>query len=382
MRIMNLLIAVLIFGLALSCSQRDPFTELQRRVDQAPDGQKDRVVKKFLHKQRQMPLVYDSTVVFIVHAAGQGQPYLTGDMAAWKPDSLPMHRLGGSAYWYKKMHFPADARIEYKFVLAGKYVLDSLNTHRSEGGFGANSVVLMPAYIFPKEILFKRENARSMLDTLLFASKVLHNRRKVFVYRHPAATAHSPLVLFNDGADYLKFAKAQIILDNLIADSTIPAINAIFVKPINRMKEYWLNESYVQMIFSELVPFLRQKYGWQTEAPLYMGGVSLGAEISLLALKSYQRRLAGVFSQSAALWIENNKLLRILTALPTVQPKLYLDYGTLETQRETHSRLLKILREKKARFTMNRWHEGHNWGNWRGHLKYALSYLLTEEGAK
>ncbi len=376
--------AILIVGLAtlLSCSKADPFTELLARVEGAPAGQKESVVKAFLQRQKQIPLINDTTVIFILHNSAQKQPFLTGDMANWRKDSLPMQRIKGTDYWYRTVHFPADARIEYKFVAGGKFLPDSLNELTSEGGFGANSVLLMPDYTFPQEILFKREHAVSALDTLTFVSKKRHNRRAVFVYRHPKATAHSPLLLFHDGADYLKFAKAQIILDNLIADSAIPAVNAVFVNPRNRTKEYWLNEAFLDMTFNELLPFIRQKYGWRKAAPLYMGGASLGGEISLLALKNYQRRLAGVFSQSGALWIEKNTILKIIAALPGIQPKLYFDYGTFENQRSTHARLQKILTEKKAHYKINRWHDGHNWGNWRGHLKHALKYLLTREGRK
>ncbi len=368
-----------ILSFVITCSRSDSFDQLLKAVQSATPAEQKLLVEEFIRTQNDLPLVYDSTAYFVFENHSNTTPFLTGDMTSWRPDSLPLTRIGHTDYWYCKLHFTAAARIEYKYVMNGKYLLDPLNSRMAQGGYGFNSVFWMPEYKFPEEVLFVKEYPAGRVDTLEFRSRLLRNRRRIFVYRYPQAKSDAPLIIFHDGGDYLRFARAHIILNNLIATGKIPAVNALLIDPVDRNKEYMLNDDYLKMVFRELLPQMQSRFDLAKRAPLYMGGASLGGAISIYALKNYADRLRGVFSQSGALWVENGRLLRMLEDMPQIKPKIYLDFGQFEHQHPWHFGAEKILRQKKSRFRIHIWPEGHNWGNWQAHLSQVLNYLLKEQ---
>ena len=66
--------------------------------------------------------------------------------------------------------------------------------------------------------------AKGSIDTVIFDSKELQNKRRLFVYK-PAnfdPTLHYPVLYLFDGIDYLKRVPTTIILDNLIATQKSP----------------------------------------------------------------------------------------------------------------------------------------------------------------
>ncbi len=371
--IISVLITVSILN--VSCSNRmQNFSALLKSVQKDSPQRAERRIREF-SELHDFPFVEDSVAYFLFEDTSRGQPvYLAGDFTGWRPDSLVLNRIGKTPFYFLGLTLPLNARVEYKFVVGQRWLLDPLNPHKELGGFGPNSVLMMPAYRFPREALLNMGYRVSRLDTFEFKSKILHNKREVVFYRHPKASPRAPLLVFNDGGDYLRLAVARIILDNLIGSRTIRPLNALFVNPVRRNKEYWLNDRYLRMVFDELLPQVFKKYGL-TPDTLGFGGASLGGEIALYALRDYGKRLDFVFSQSGALGIEHEKLLDILQALPRIETKIYVSYGIFENVQKEHARLQSILETKKVQYRMQEFPEGHNWGNWRGHLKDVLTFF-------
>ena len=324
----------------------------------------------------QWPLVRGDSVLYLTHNNLGGATYLSGDMCGWKPDSLNMRSIGGSNWFYLIQRYPVDARLEYKYVFNDRYVLDSLNQITEVGGFATNSVLMMPGYVFPMEVLATRQHADMKIDTLRYKSRLLKNERQVYVYRSANVQADSPLLIFQDGGEYLTRASAGIILNNLVADGQIPPLWVVFVDPVNRMHEYWLNDDYVRMLFGELLPKIRREYRLQIDAPLGLAGASLGGLISLYALKDYAEQCDFILSQSGALWIENEQIVKELGTLDAYPGRIWLDYGSFEGTANVHGRLKELLDEKQIANKLTVYNEGHNWANWRAHLATALKYCL------
>lgn len=370
----KIIISVLILLMA-SCSGKLKFSELLEKMDDVSRERRSKIFNEFINQQAEFPLIEDSIVYFLFKDSLHQSAYLAGDMNSWKADSLPMQRLEGTAYFFIAQKFPRDARLEYKFVVDSQYVLDPLNKKRERGGHGYNSVFFMHGYRFPKETLLDRAKEISLVDTFSYAAAKKDTARKIFYYHHAQATAASPLIIFNDGQEYLELGAAAIVLDNLTGAKRIPPVNALFVNPLKRRKEYWLNDKYLSMVFSDLLPRVRSMYGLSPQA-IGMGGVSLGGVISLYALKDYSYQLDFVFLQSGALQIDNEMILRVLTNVPAVKTKVYYDYGTFEGMDAVHGRLTELLQQKNMIFSHNTYNEGHNWGNWRAHLAAALEYCL------
>ena len=378
---MNKFLTAILFILSglmfLSCAREETeFDKILAKIKGMSAAEQNRFLDDYVNKRQSLPLVQENAVWFLLKDTTQAAVYLSGDMCAWKADSLEMQRIGRSSYYYIRRNFPLKARLEYKFVVNGKYLLDPVNPLKDRGGYGENSLLLMPDYRFPQEVLIRRNIALTKLDTLYFASSLLKNKRTIYFYHHRQAKPAAPLIVFQDGLDYLEFGKVNVILDNLIARGDIPPINALLVNPLQRKKEYWLNDAYLAMLFKELIPHVKRTYGLADYGPLGMGGVSLGGLISLYAIKNYDARLNFVFSQSAALWVNNFAISEMLSKMPQISAKIYLDYGDFEETREAHLHLAEILGNKNVSVEMKHYPEGHNWGNWRGHLSAALKYVL------
>jgi len=370
--------------LSLACTKNQNKLEvfLQKVQKESSSVQKKQLTETFIHSHS-WPYVQDSEACFIFQDSLQDSVALSGDMNGWKPDSIRMHNIKGTDYFYVTQTFSTDARIEYKFVTGKNYVLDPLNPVTAAGGFGSNSVLRMPEYVFPKWILANRNSELTVPDTLPFKSRLLKNSRTVFVYSHAGASKNSPLILFNDGGDYLRFGSASIILDNLIAAGKIPPVHALFVNPVNRMHEYWLNDAYLNMVFTELLPQIKKQYSWEPKST-GMGGVSLGGVTALYALQKYSQQLNFVFSQSGALWIEKEKIIDNLQALQPVKgkfPLVWFDFGSFEGMGAVHQKLENLLQEKQVQYGKNIYHEGHNWANWRAHLDRVLTFCLQRKSS-
>ncbi len=374
-------IQILLFTvLFMSCSNNQHSFEIfSEDLSTQPAAQKQKQLQEFV-EQNQWPMAENETVYFIVQDTTLGEVFLTGDMCAWKPDSLQMEQVPGTDFYIRKMCFPGDARIEYKYVLSGIHILDPLNPYTGEGGYGKNSALCMPKYVFEKVSLLRRKNYLSRIDTLHFKSRILKNERNIYIYRHPLAEASSPIIIFHDGNDYLKYGSAQIILDNLIAEKEIPALHAMFIDPVDRRKEYWMDDNYLKSVFREMIPQVRKNYKLDQKSFIGMGGVSLGGLISLYALKNYSDRLDCVFSQSGAIWVDSSRIITELESYTSMNTKIYFDYGTFESMDQVHNRLAELMDKKKIHFQMNIFNEGHNWANWRAHLPLALTFGLKGNG--
>jgi len=371
MKLVNIgLLGCALFFMAQCSHQPEKFSELLKRLDSLPGKQKQEKLRIFT-AQHNFPFVEDSVVYFLTEDT-TGQPvHLAGDITGWRPDSIALKQIAGTNFWYTSLILPAQARIEYKFVCGQDWRLDPFNPLKDGGGFGENSVLVMPDYRFPQEVLFKPEFQKSTLDTFKFKSKILNNRRYIYFYKHERAGNNSPLIIFQDGGDYLTYGRARIILDNLIGMGRLEPLMAVFVEPRNRKREYRFNDLYLKMLFKELLPWLKQKFKLRNNR-LALGGASLGGLISLYALKKYGSYLDFVFSQSGALWIDNERIIKEVQAFRPIKTFLFLSYGLFENMDESHQKLERLLENKGINFEMKIYYEGHNWGNWRAHLKEAL----------
>lgn len=153
----------------------------------------------------QMPLVFGDTAVFLYRGVGQNVVW-RGDFTLW--DRAPAAagiRQGQTDIWLMMQQFPLDARLDYKIVVDGAYLLDPLNPRTQLGGYGPNSVLYMPDYRYPEETLSHSDIAHGQLsEPLIIHSQALSYQVRYQVYT-PADYENLkdlPVIYATDGQEY------------------------------------------------------------------------------------------------------------------------------------------------------------------------------------
>lgn len=300
---------------------------------------------------------------------------IAGDYTGWdKPQ--PMQNQSGD--WTYSASVPANARLEYKFVVDGQWVLDPGNPKQlSNGVGGSNSVFEGPEYRLvtleqaPKKPMIRRE--------------LVVDGRKVVVFS-PKKSKGLPILLYGDGDNYEKIGKVQDVLQNLVeAGKARPAV-VVLVQPVDRMREYgpdW--KRYATLVLDGVLPAVRKLTGASAKAKdVYLGGSSMGGVISLRLAEEFPDKVAGgVHSQSAALRWSPAKL--DYSSLATEQAlgklakttRLWMDWGDYEQAlTETNREAVKTLARMNRPFGSTSTPEGHTWTAWRNRMVAGLTYIL------
>lgn len=359
----------------------------------------------------------ERVVTFRYHDPAAQQVFLAGDFNGWTPTRDEMTRSADGDFT-RDVSLPPRARVEYKFIVDGRWVLDPANPRTCTGGFGPNSEYASPDYVPAPEIAFVETIPHGVVESFQFTSAILHNTRRVQVYLPAGYDAHGrfPSLLFQDGGEYLSLANLANILDYGIAMGRVRPLIAICPDPVNRNAEYMLNDDYRQFVLRELLPHIDSLYATARDDASLRGvaGASLGGLMAVMMAWRSPELFGVAISQSGAFQAAGGRLMSEVTK-PAAKPlRLWLDAGTLEGDDfgrptlaledsiVTGARRLKLhapgfkphghadaqisgdpvvyasLNEgTPSHCTISRitYPEGHSWGNWRAHLLAALSAM-------
>jgi enterochelin esterase family protein len=354
------------------------FHDLKNQAQITNDKNEQALVDSFMNikSNKGFPLIEDSLCHFIYQSDHISSFLVAGDFNGWNPQTDSSSQLQGTNLHYISKKFPLDARLDYKMILGSEWILDPLNPKIIWGGFGPNSEIAMPEYQQPWEIELNDSIPQCTFLEHLFESEILGNERNVKVYLPPGydkAADHYPSLYVNDGGEYLQLGSMVNILNNLQCASLIASLIVIFVDPVERMKEYALNEKYLEMLEKELIPFIDSNYRTiQKSEGRGMIGVSLGGLTSLYAGLQLSDLIGKVAGQSSAIQWDNQKILQLYQEYPLRDLQIYLDWGTYEGLDSLSHRFVQLLQEKGYSVNYNIYNEGHSWGNWRAHIDEIL----------
>ncbi|NNE71245.1 MAG: hypothetical protein HKN29_12895, partial [Rhodothermales bacterium] len=220
----------------------------------------------------QIPFRMETEAVFL-YRGGASSLGVAGDFNGWNPSNGPASRLGSSDVWIRRESFPADARLDYKFVRNGsQWILDARNPFRQRGGFGDNSEIRMPEYVpspWVTRVAGRANGSYSNSQTL--ASAALGYAVTYRVYTPPGyesgAIQNHPVLYVTDGHEYADdlTGSLRIVLDNLIAEGRIDPVIAVFIDPRVggsnlRASQYVENPYFASFVADELVPVIDQEY--------------------------------------------------------------------------------------------------------------------------
>ncbi|MDL1894318.1 esterase family protein [Sphingobacteriales bacterium CHB3] len=321
-----------------------------------------------------------------------------GDFTSWN-FKIRLKRLPDSDLFYTTLAFEEDARLDYLLIVNTKEILDPNNPSVSPSGYGDHSELAMPGFVRSGEYLPTSSIRKGTVTSFTHSSRALGYSRTVFVYLpagYDTARSRFATIYFQDGSDYINFAKAPTVLDNLIASGSIPPVIGVFVVPPaepnrNRKTEYALNDAYVNFFTTELIPFVDKKYNTkQTAADRYVIGDSYGGLMSLYIGFVAPDSVGNVASQSGRVSFRNDTLWTMFKESHPKRLRIYLDVGKYERNvgespgcsgegdfHAANQRLKRILHQQGYMYHFREFNDGHSWSRWRNELPYILRWFLS-----
>jgi len=343
-----------------------------------------------LKNRNQIPFIFGDSIAFLYKGEANSVSW-AGDFNGWDPtmDGYQGSKVGLSNIWIAEQKFPSDARLDYKIVVNNNWILDPANSFTQMSGFGPNSELRMPGWIYPQETILQAGATRGTLsDNITIVSNASNLnysvQYKVYTPYGYDELINLPVIYVTDGHEYSDNAKGSmiIVLDNLIFSGLIDPVIAIFIDPRNpsnlsqnrRMDEYRANIKFANFVADELAPVIDSNYKTNTSADARaILGTSLGGWNS--AYFGYARNdkfhLIGIHSPAFDETIIQNYNNSALMPL-----KIYMSTGVIyDTQNQARS--MKIVMENKGYALLYKEvNEGHSWGNWRALIDEPLMYFF------
>ena len=322
---------------------------------------------------------------------------VAGDHTGWQP-SQPLARIPGTDVWVAQAQFDPAARVDYKLVVGGSWVLDPNNPHQQWSGFGPNSELRMPAWTLAPETVYNPTiahgtlGAAQTLQSARYGAPVVYRVWTPAGYDAPGAPlADLPVVYVTDGHEYAdaRLGALPTVLDNRIADGTLPPCLAVFIDPRwqgqnRRQEQYVQNEGFAAFVADELVPAIDAAYRTRPhrDARVILG-TSLGGLFSAYLGVRHPDTFGRLAIQSPAFWVSENPQMWTgpsIYALVGAAPGPFgiaMTTGTIRDTQDGARRMRDVLLAQGRPLTYREVPEGHSWGNWRALLDDVLAPLLA-----
>ena len=366
------------------------FETWKQRLEQAAPDQLETQLEQFLRVLNALgtPLIDGAKVHFVYYDPDAVKVAVAGEFNEWarNSDAIPMHRLGETDLFFHTLTFPGATRLEYKFLVDGEWKIDPLCQHKIDNGIGGeNAFFVVGDFHDPPELERVPDVAHGRIEEFEFESERLQNTRRIYVYL-PAAydrdgDVRFPSLYVHDGGEYLERALLGNVMDNLIHAHQIPPLVVVMVDPVNRMREYAADDAYRDFLCDEFLPAIDDRYRTIAERDSRgVMGASLGGLISAFLALSRPHLFSKVGGQSSALHYQEAKVAALLDADGNMTIRFYLDVGSYEPRFiPAHERFVAMLKQKHWPYFYQELPGGHNWTNWRAHMKDLLVYLWGNE---
>jgi len=307
-----------------------------------------------------------------------------------------MTALEGTDLWVLRMELPDKSRFEYKFevVCNGQrdLVLDKLNDVKAHDPFGANSVCQGYGYTRPDWTLPDADARKGTLTGFQLNSDAFESRRDIQVYL-PARFRRNrsyPLLIVQDGADYLRYADFETVLNNLIHRLEIPAMIVAMTQSPDRLVEYTGDMRHARFIGEELLQEMNTKFPLiDSNSARGLMGASLGGVATLHTARQYPNRFGQLLLQSGSFAFSDlgqhqkgpifDPVVRFVNEYRknpfALAEKIYVSCGIYESLIYENRSLVPLLQAQGMQVNFEEARDAHNWENWRDRLRNGLSWL-------
>jgi enterochelin esterase-like enzyme len=376
-----------------SGARRPQRLAINRLLDRRPLD--EAMITRFIDRHG-APIVEGARTTFLWR--GEADEVMVRHRVMGLADPLTMRRVTDTDLWYTTTEMPEGSRVEYQFeIVRGdhreSYVNDPLNPRLAHGPFGASSVCAATGYVVPDWTMPDPEARPGELVEHTLASKALRRQVSLSVYL-PArfrSVIRYPLLVVHDGRDYLDYAAAKTVLDNLIHRNEVAEMIVAFIPPGNRLLEYANHAPHARFVARELVPDLSAAYPViDTPDGRTLMGSSFGGIASLSTAVRYPGQFGSLFLESASLVFTDIghdhgggpafdpvvKFVNAYRARPRrVVERVYMTCGMYEPLITPNRSMVSTFRETGMEVRYSEARDGHNWENWRDRLRDGLAWL-------
>jgi enterochelin esterase-like enzyme len=354
-----------------------------------------RAVEQFV-EQHDVPIIEDSRCTFLWR--GEADEVRVVHWVFGLPSPLPLRRLGDTDLWHAVVDLPEGSRVEYRIEVVRdghvENIEDPLNPRVAHNPIGSNSVCHAAGYEVPDWTQPDPEARPGVMQELVVDSRALGRPCRAAVYL-PARfqrTARYPLLIVHDGDDYLRYASAQTVLDNLIHRLDVAELVAVFIDPGDRLVEYADDPRHARFVATELLPEL------EGELPLVakprgrcLMGSSFGAIASLSTAARHPHLFGSLLLESGSFAFTDigsdhdggpvfDPVVRFVNRYrdrpKRVADRVYVTCGMYEPMIVGNRAMVPVFRSAGMEVRYVEARDGHNWENWRDRLRDALSWLF------
>jgi enterochelin esterase-like enzyme len=352
------------------------------------------MVDRFL-AEHDVPIVEGRHVTFLFR--GEADEVYLAQRILGLPHRLAMRRISGTTLWFIVLKVPAGSRINYQLeVRRGDNIErfnDPLNPKLSHSPFGAASVCFAYGYTTPEWTFHDPSAAPGELIELLVESRVLERDCPVTIYL-PAGFSRIKsysLLVVHDGGDFLQYAAAKVVLDNLIHRREIAQTIVAFLHPKDRLVEYANSPQHAHFLKQELLPQLEVKFPLERHrSSRVLLGASFGAVAALSAAYRSPRTYGSLVLMSGSFVFADSgsdhgggevfdpvvKFVNRYRERPRrVADLLFVSCGLYEPLILPNRGIVPTFESTGMRVRYVEALDGHTWENWRDRLRDALSWV-------
>ncbi len=312
------------------------------------------------------------------------------------PDHLPLRRLRGTDLWYVVLELPFGSRVEYQLEVVfadgrRERMNDPLNPRLAHSPVGSSSVCYAFGHEVPSWTVFDPEARPGSLADVVVPSRALRRDCPVTLYL-PARfrrTTRYPLLIVHDGGDYLQYASARTVLDNLIHRLDVAELVAAFIYPGDRLAEYANSAAHARFLTAELLPRLSAEFSLGS-APCLLG-CSFGAVAALSAAYRYPDVYGSLLLQSGSFVFTDighdhgggppfepvvRFMNRYRAAPRRVADQMFVSCGVYEPLIVPNRSMVPVFEAAGMTVRYVEARDGHSWENWRDRLRDGLSWIF------
>jgi enterochelin esterase-like enzyme len=357
------------------------------------------MIDRFLARH-EVPIVEGARCTFLYR--GDADEVHLMNRVVGLPERIALRRLRGTDLWYVVLELPEGSRVEYQLEVARaerrERINDPLNPRVAHSPMGSSSVCYARGYEVPEWTKPDPQARAGTLVDLVVPSRALRRDCQVTLYL-PARyrrTGRYPLLIVHDGADYLGYASAKTVLDNLIDRLDVAEIIVAFVSPGDRLVEYANSAAHARYLTAELLPRLESDFPLAAvPSARCLMGASFGAVAALSTAYRYPAFYGSMLLQSGSFVftdIGNDhgggpvfepvvKFVNRYRAAPRrVADRVFVSCGVYEPLIVRNRSMVPTFEAAGMAVRYVEARDGHSWENWRDRLREGLSWIFPGPG--